>query len=442
MNIYALQILALFTFLFTSCNTTQINTNFVIIYADDLGYGDLGSYGNPSIRTPCLDKMATEGVRLTNFMIPANVCTPSRAALLTGCYPKRLSLHEHVLFPQSLKGINPDEELLPELLKDKGYITGCFGKWHLGHQEMFLPVQNGFDEYLGIPFSNDMSHTEQAKYGRVNYKYDLPLLSGNDTIELNPDQSRFTGLLTEKAVDFINRHHKSPFFLYVAHPMPHIPIYASGDFAGQSTGGLYGDVIEEIDNSVGTIIKALKKNGIDKNTMVIFSSDNGPWLSYKTHGGSAGPLRGGKQSTWEGGHRVPCIIRWPDNIKPASVITRQVTNMDILPTIISIASGNLPANKIDGKDITSLLMGNTDSEPYPFLYYSLRGPLSGIRHGNYKYVKIDDVEYLFDIDIDYREKFNLIDEMPEKAEELKKMMVKLDSVIVIEQRDAGWVDEK
>lgn len=225
--------------------------NFIIIYADDMGYGDITSYGNPSIRTPRLDRMATEGARLTNFYIPACVCTPSRAGLLSGCYPKRLSLHVRVLFPDSDHGINPDEELLPELLKEKGYSTAVFGKWHLGHREKFLPLQNGFDEYYGIPFSNDMSRTEMIKKGNNNYKYDLPLIRGNDTIQLNSEQNRFTGMFTDAAIDFIKRHREQPFFLYLPHPMPHIPIYASDDFRGKSPAGLYGDVIEEIDYNTG-----------------------------------------------------------------------------------------------------------------------------------------------------------------------------------------------
>jgi len=427
-------------FIFNSCVNSPPDSlpNFIIIYADDMGYGDITTYGNPSIRTPRLDRMATEGARLTNFLIPACVCTPSRAALLSGCYPKRLSLHEHVLFPYSRHGINEKEELLPELLKEKGYATAIFGKWHLGHQEAFLPLQHGFDRYLGIPFSNDMSRTEMIKRGNDNYLYDLPLISGNDTIELNPDQSLFTGMFTDAAIEFISENRNRPFFVYIPHPMPHIPIYASDDFAGKSPAGLYGDVIEEIDYNTGKILDALVEYGIDENTMVIFSSDNGPWLSFKTHGGSAGALRGGKQSNWEGGHRVPCIIRWPARINEGTLITSQVTNMDILPTIMNIINGRLPVNKIDGQDIGGLLTGSGNMpEPYPFLYYSTEGVASGIRAGDYKYVKIDDEEYLFDIDIDFREKFNLIEDMPEKAEEMKEMLEDIDEEIETEQREAG-----
>ena len=433
-------LLACLVFLFNACDNTfeEQLPNFIIIYADDMGYGDITTNGNPSIRTPRLDRMAAEGARLTNFYIPACVCTPSRAALLSGCYPKRLSLHEHVLFPYSEHGINANEELLPELLKEKGYATAIFGKWHLGHQEAFLPLQHGFDRYLGIPFSNDMSRTEMIKRGNDDYIYDLPLISGNDTIELNPDQSLFTGMFTDAAIEFISENRDSPFFVYIPHPMPHIPIYASDAFEGRSPAGLYGDVIEEIDYNTGKILDALKDYGIDENTMVIFSSDNGPWLTFKTHGGSAGAFRGGKQTNWEGGHRVPCIIRWPEQISEGTVITSQVTNMDILPTIMNIIKGRLPVNKIDGQDIGGVLTGSGDiPEPYPFLYYSIEGVASGIRVGDYKYVRIDDEEYLFDIDVDFREKFNLIDDMPGKAEEMKKMLMSMDKEIEAEQREAG-----
>ncbi|MBS0011133.1 MAG: sulfatase [Bacteroidales bacterium] len=426
--------------LFSACDSADSEElpNFIIIYTDDMGYGDITTNGNPSIRTPRLDRMAEEGARLTNFYIPANVCTPSRAALLTACYPKRLSLHERVLFPHSEHGINTSEELLPELLKEKGYMTAIFGKWHLGHQEAFLPLQHGFDIYLGIPFSNDMSRTEMIKKGNNNYIYDLPLLSGNDTIELNPDQSLFTSMFTDAAIDFISENRDRPFFVYLPHPMPHIPLYASGEFEGRSPAGLYGDVIEEIDHNTGRILDALEEAGIDENTMVIFASDNGPWLSFKTHGGSAGPFRGGKQSNWEGGHRVPCIIRWPEQISEGTVITEQLTNMDILPTIMNIIEGRLPVNKIDGQDIGSLLTGSGELyEPHPFLYYSIEGVASGIRIGDYKYLKINNEEYLFNINVDFGERFNLLDELPGKAEELRKVMQEMDEEIENEQREAG-----
>jgi len=423
-----------------SCSTRQGDDkpNFIIIYADDMGYGDISSFGNPSISTPRLDRMAEEGAKLTNFMVPANVCTPSRAALMTACWPKRISLHERVLFPNSKHGINPNEELLPELLKDEGYSTAIFGKWHLGHQRTFLPLQNGFDEYFGIPFSNDMSRTEQEKSGNRDYLYDLPLIAGNDTVEMNPDQKRFTGMFTDAAIEFIEKNRGKPFFIYIPHPMPHIPIYASDSFTGRSAAGVYGDVIEEIDHNIGKILDYLTNNGLHKNTMVLFTSDNGPWLSFKTHGGSAGPLNGGKHTTFEGGHRVPCIIWWPGKIEPGKLVTTQLTNMDILPTIMNLVSGCLPAEKIDGQDIGEILWGNPEKvKPYPFLYYSHQGFIQGIRLDNYKYLLIDSTEYLFDIDVDFREKFNLIDQLPGEGIELKELMLKLDRQIESEMRPAG-----
>jgi arylsulfatase A-like enzyme len=440
MRYFSATIIFCTVFILNACdnNAGERLPNFIIIYADDMGYGDLTLNGNPSIATPRLDRMAAEGARLTNFYIPACVCTPSRAALLTACYPKRVSLHEHVLYPYSEHGINASEELLPELLKEKDYATAIFGKWHLGHQEVFLPLQHGFDSYLGIPFSNDMSRTEMIKRGNNNYVYDLPLIRGNDTIELNPDQRLFTSMFTDAAIEFISENRDRPFFVYIPHPMPHIPLYASGEFEGKSRAGIYGDVIEEMDYNTGKILDALREYGIDENTMVIFSSDNGPWLSYKTHGGSAGAFRGGKQTNWEGGHRVPCIIRWPAQISEGTIITSQVTNMDILPTIMNIIEGRMPANKIDGQDIGSLLTGSGEPpEPYPFLYYSIQGVASGIRDGDYKYVRIDGEDHLFNIDVDFREKFNLADELPGRVDELRKKMTEMDEEIEAGQREAG-----
>ena len=250
--------------------------NVIIIYTDDMGYGDLSSYGNPTIHTPELDKMASEGMKLSQFYVAAPVCTPSRAALMTGAYPKRVGLEKGVLFPQSITGLNPEEETIAEILKTKGYITAAIGKWHLGHHEKFLPHKQGFDIFFGIPFSNDMSKKEQGYLGNDAYQWRLPLLSQSDTLELDPDQHTLTKRLTEKAVTFIKQQREKPFFLYLAHPMPHIPIYASEKFQNTSTRGPYGDTIEEIDWSIGQILKTIKEESIDTNTLVIFTSDNGP----------------------------------------------------------------------------------------------------------------------------------------------------------------------
>jgi len=333
--------------------------NIIIIYTDDMGYGDLSSFGNPTIYTPHLDKMASEGMKLSQFYVASSVCTPSRAALMTGAYPKRVGLEKGVLFPKSTIGLNPEEVTIAEILKEKKYTTACIGKWHLGHQEKFLPHKQGFDVFYGLPFSNDMSKKEQSYLGRYNYKWSLPLMSQSDTLELDPDQHMLTKRLTGKAIDFIKKSKKQPFFLYLAQPMPHIPIYASKEFQNSSTRGAYGDTIEEIDWSVGQLLETLKAEGIDEQTLVVFTSDNGPWKVYKSEAGSSGPLRGEKGTTWEGGQRVPCIIRWPGKVPPATMQRQVITNMDLLPTIANICNAKLPKKKIDGRDVSRLFL---DSE--------------------------------------------------------------------------------
>ena len=292
--------------------------NFIIIFTDDQGYGDLGCYGNPTINTPNLDKMASEGCKLTQFYGGSSVCTPSRAALMTGCYPKRVGPHKGVLFQHSSTGLNPSEETIPEILKQKNYATGMIGKWHLGHHKKFLPVNQGFDYYYGYPYSNDMSAKEQMKMQNKKRKGRLPLMRNTEVLEWDPEQSKTTKSFTKEAINFIKKSKDNPFFLYFAHPQPHIPLYRSKGFEYVSTRGTYGDVIQEIDWSVGEILKTLKEEGIDDNTMVIFTSDNGPWKKFKTHGGSSGPLREGKGTTYEGGQREPFIVRWPGKV-PAPV---------------------------------------------------------------------------------------------------------------------------
>ena len=415
--------------------------NIVIIFTDDQGYGDLGCYGNPTIHTPNLDLMAEEGTRFTQFYVAASVCTPSRSALLTGCYPKRIGLHNHVLFPYSSHGISNDELLMSEMLKGAGYVTACVGKWHLGHQHRFLPLQHGFDKYYGIPFSNDMSRKEQVKMGNKDYPWHLPLMQGNDTIELDPDQSQFTRKFTEYALDFIRDNQNKPFFLYLVHPMPHIPLYASENFKGKSRRGLYGDVIEEIDWSVGQIMNLLKDVNIYKNTLMIFTSDNGPWLSFKTHGGSAGPLRGGKGTTWEGGMREPCIMLWPEKIPAARICAQMITSMDLFPTIAAITGGDLPVHKIDGRNIQSLLTDpniQLDND-HPFLYYSSHGIIEGFRKGPWKFLMRDSTYRLYNVEEDISEKYDLSDQFPEKVNYLRNEMIKFDHQLDIEMRPADTI---
>jgi arylsulfatase A-like enzyme len=388
--------LLLLLIIITSTTTpTKKAPNIVLIYMDDMGYGDLSCYGAMQYQTPNLDKMAHEGIRFTNFLTAQAVCSASRAALLTGCYPNRIGI-SGALMPYAKNGINDTEMTIAELLKQKGYATGIFGKWHLGHHKQFLPLQHGFDEYFGIPYSNDMwpvdFNGEPAKEGSNKKKQypPLPLIQNNDKIEeiTNLDgQATLTTRLTEKAVDFIKRHKKKPFFMYVPHPMPHVPINASAKFKGKSKQGLYGDVIMEIDWSVGEILKTLKEQGLDKNTLVIVTSDNGPWLNFGNHAGSAGGFREGKGTSFEGGHRVPCIMQWKGTLPEALVCNKLSSTIDILPTIASLCDAKLPLSKIDGIDISALLKGDKDAEPRKtFYYYYRKNALEAVRQGDWKLV--------------------------------------------------------
>ena len=414
--------------------------NVIIIYTDDLGYGDLSCYGNPTIKTPMLDKMAYEGMKFTQFYVAAPVCTPSRAALLTGSYPKRVGLHKGVLFPNSTVGLNPNEETIADLLKGNGYTTACIGKWHLGHQSKFSPLNQGFDIFYGIPFSNDMSKKEQdiMRKKNTNYQYKLPLIKGRDTISFEPDQQYFTKDFTEKSIEFIKSNQTKPFFLYLAHPMPHIPIYASPDFTGKSTRGAYGDTIEEIDWSVGQIMKTLKALNLDENTLVLFTSDNGPWKIYKTEGGSSGPLRGAKGTTWEGGMREPFIAWWPKTIKPQQYSTAIVNNMDILPTIAKITGAKLSGNKIDGRDISQLFFNSEQAlEDHPFFYYSKSGQIEGIRIGAFKMIIREGIGQLYNVEEDISESYNLASQKPQMVEFFKKRMIEFDLHMEMTNRPVG-----
>ena len=369
--------------------------NIIIIFCDDLGYGDISAYTASYFNTPNIDRLAVTGMRFTEFYSAQAVCSASRVALLTGCYPNRIGI-SGALMPWSTIGLSADEKTMAEILKEKGYATGIFGKWHLGYQKKFLPLQHGFDEYLGLPYSNDMWPVDFAGKpitDTANWKFkypQLPLIKNNDKIsEIRTldDQATLTTLYTEHATDFIKKNKNNPFFLYLPHSMPHVPIAASAKFKGKSRQGLYGDVVMEIDWSVGEIMKTLKENGLEKNTLVVFTSDNGPWLNFGNHAGSAGGLREGKGTSWEGGQKVPCVMSWPGTIPAGTICNKLASTIDLLPTITSITDGKLPNHKIDGINIFSLMQGDSKADPRTtFNYYYRNNNLEAIRKDQWKLV--------------------------------------------------------
>ncbi|MCS6852415.1 MAG: sulfatase [Gemmataceae bacterium] len=355
--------------------------NVVFIVADDLGYADLGVQGARGFRTPHLDRIAAEGTRFTHFYVAQAVCTASRAALLTGCYPNRLGMHgayNHT----SREGIADEEWLLSEMFQDRGYATAIFGKWHLGTRPRFLPLRHGFDEWLGIPYSNDNSKYHPTLAAQMP---PLPLYDGNQVVERDPDQALFTRRFTERAVRFIERHAGRPFFLYLPHVMPHVPIFASDAFRGRSKAGLYGDVIEELDWSVGEILNTLRRLRLDERTIVVFISDNGPFLSYGEHAGSAQPLREGKLTTFEGGVRVPCLVRWPGQVPAGRVCEVPFMAIDWLPTLAELIGGKAPMLPIDGRSVKRLLLGDPGAgPPHEALFFYSGNALHAVRSGPWK----------------------------------------------------------
>jgi arylsulfatase len=366
--------------------------NVVLIFMDDMGYGDIGSYGARGYSTPHLDRLASQGMRFTDFYASQAVCSASRAALLTGCYSERVSILG-ALGPGSEIGLHPQEETLAELLKARGYATGIFGKWHLGHRREFLPLQHGFDEYLGIPYSNDMWPVEYdgsrlAQGGKSHYP-PLPLVEGNETTEFIEDfagQDRLTTLYAEGSVDFIERNRDRPFFLYLAHSMPHVPLGVSDKFRGQSEQGMFGDVMEEIDWSVGQVMEVLERHDLEENTLVIFTSDNGPWLNFGNHAGSTGGLREGKGTAFEGGPRVPAIIRWPGHVQAGAVYEGMASTLDVLPTVAAVTGAASPAQAIDGVNLLPVLESTTTESPRDHFFFYYGGELRGVREGRWKRV--------------------------------------------------------
>lgn len=432
--------LALIGILFTSFAWgAERPPNIVLVFADDLGYADLGCFGSTKIRTPNIDSIARDGIRLTNFHVPQAVCSASRTALLTGCYPNRVGILG-ALGPNSKNGIKDSENLLSEYLKKLGYSTAIFGKWHLGDSAQYSPIRHGFDTYFGLPYSNDMwpNHPSTKSFPP------LPLRQDDKVLELNPDQSKLTGWYTERGVKFIEANKDKPFFLYMPHSMPHVPLYASEKFKGKSSHGLYGDVIEEIDASVGTILETLKKHSLDKNTLVIFTSDNGPWLSYGNHGGSRGVLREGKGTEFEGGVRVPFVARWPGKIPAASISNEPTMTIDLLPTLVAYAGGVvLEEPKIDGKNISAVLEARPGAKspqeayyfywgdalhavtsekwklhfPHPYLHIIEGGKDGKPGKGETRKIELS----LFDLDADISESKNVADQNPEVVKKLQML---------------------
>ncbi len=429
--------------------------NFIIILADDLGYGDLGCYGNPTIPTPNLDKMAAEGMRFTQFYVAAAVCSPSRAALLTGRLGIRTGIYgkRDVFFPNSLGGLPLKEITIAEMLKTEGYATGIIGKWHLGSLPQFLPINQGFDYWFGIPYSNDMGKIGSTRPNRDNPNataprpnaIPLPLYKKDKIIEEEPDQHYLTQRYTKEAINFIksNGDNKKPFFLYYANNFPHVPLYASPAFEGKTKRGLYGDVVAELDWSVGQVLKTLKEAKLDKNTLVIFTSDNGPWLQMQDHGGSAGLLYEGKNSTYEGGMREPAIAWWPGKIKANTISPALANTMDLLPTMAKLSGAALPQNTLlDGMDLSPLLLGKTDKVRNE-MYYYINQNLHAVRKGAWKahftthpsYSKElpqpHDPPLLYNIEVDPSEKYNIAKQYPEVLEDLRKEYEKQKKIIAV-----------
>lgn len=429
--------------------------NIVIILTDDMGYADVGVFGAPKIDTPEIDDLASQGMKFTEFYTES-LCSPTRAALMTGSYAHRTG-NSRVYWPDSDTGLNPDEFTIAEMLNDEGYNTGIVGKWHLGHREPFLPTNQGFDYYFGLPFSNDMGPNARPAKG----PYDPhPIMRNEEVIERGPDQSQLTKRYTNDAVQFIEENKDVPFFLYLAHTMPHVPLHASEDFQGTSDFGLYGDVIQELDWSTGRVMDALDENGLRDITLVVFLSDNGPWLQKGKNGGLATPLRNGKATSWEGGHRVPAIMSFPGEIPENSSNNAMATVMDLYPTIANLVGADLPEDrKLDGKDIWPLLAGDSEETPHEVYFYYRLKQLQAVRMGDWKlhlegkrrdynninYDYSDDFvfhqeEELYNLSEDVGEQRNLANDYPEIIEKLKNAVKKHKKEIKKNSRPEGSVE--
>ena len=430
-------------------HTSGSKPNFVIIFADDQGYQDVGCFGSPNIKTPNLDRMAAEGMKFTDFYSAAAICSPSRAALMTGCYPPRVGITK-VLFRRDTIGLNPKEVTIADVLKGQGYATACVGKWHLGHLPEFLPTSNGFDSYLGLPYSNDMDgikgkdrNLDRAWRQKDYSPWDVPLMRDKEIIEQPAVQTTLTERYTDEAVKFIHKNKDKPFFLYLPHTMPHVPLFVSDEFYVEDVFKAYKATIEQVDNSVGRVFAALKKAGVDKNTLVIYTSDNGPWLSKKHHGGSALPLRDGKFTTYEGGMREPCIMRWPGKIPAGKVCSEVCGTIDVLPTFAKLAGASLPSDRIiDGRNIWPLMAGKSGAKSPHEAYFYYRGTnLEAVRSGKWKLRRNKKKVELFDLDSDVGEKNNLAEEHPAIVERLTAKMKVFDTDLKVNSRPPGKVEK-
>jgi arylsulfatase A-like enzyme len=459
-------VLALFAFLLScsedssreeSDNPTNRPPNFVIIFTDDQGYADVGVFGATDIETPNLDWMAQEGIRFTDFYVAGPVCTPSRAGLLTGCYPKRVGLHVGVLWPASPTGLNPEELTIAEILGARGYATACIGKWHLGRPATLLPTRQGFDTFFGIPYSNDMTPDHILSIFGGNFP-PLPLLRNEEVIESGTDQNWLTRRYTEEALRFIRENRGKPFFLYLAHSMPHYPCHAAEEFRDERVTethrGIYASAVQEIDWSVRQILDVLKELNLDDSTLVIFTSDNGPWLLarmfFREPTGNAHPLRGWKSETFEGGMRVPAIMRWPGRLPAGAVCNELVSTLDLLPTLARYAGADLPVgpeHKIDGKDISALLEKPDDVSPHEYFYYydSDNGELEAVRdkegwklHLRRYRRPVSELYYLPD---DIGENDNVFLLNPDVVDRLKRVANQFDEEVTANARPVGRVGQ-
>jgi len=429
--------------LFSAIHASAAKPNFIIIFTDDQGYNDLGCFGSEKIKTPHIDRIAAEGRKFTSFMVASSVCSPSRAALLTGSYPKRVGMHKHVLFPASDYGLNPAEYTLADHFKSLGYATACIGKWHLGHLPELLPRAQGFDSYYGIPYSNDMNHPDNKgkahpasdeswlKQDEFVKKWNTPLIENEEIIELPVDQRTITRRYTDRAISFVTENKDKPFFLYLPHSMPHIPLFVPEDAQDPDPKNAFKAVIEHIDAEVGRLADKLRELGLAENTYLIYTSDNGPWITFKHHGGSAFPLRDGKSTTFEGGQRVPCVMWAPGRLPAGTTSGELVSTIDLLPTLAALADSKLPenGNRIDGLDLSATLTGDAPSKRDEFIYYSPNGEPDGIRQGDWKLLLRKPEPLLFNLKEDISESENLAAKHPEKIATLTARLKELDAEI-------------